>query len=100
MLHVDRALRHAMLALLLGSGAAQAVDLTIASRRTDFERLVKAVEEDHVYLQDGGHCWADARVRVEVGVTPSVNFERRLANVGTIVPTRSRYSSYCCPHCR
>ncbi|MEO8527182.1 MAG: S41 family peptidase [Caldimonas sp.] len=63
MLHFRCVLQHAALAMLVGSGAAQAADFTIASRRADFERLVQAVAEDHVYLQDGGHCWADARAR-------------------------------------
>jgi len=62
MIHLDRVLQHVTLVMLVGSSAAQGADLTIASRRADFERLVRAVEEDYVYLQDGGHCWADVRV--------------------------------------
>ena len=57
------------LAVLASNGmAAAAPDLSLASRRADFEQLVKAVEEDDVYLSAGGHCWAGIRERLAARV--------------------------------
>ena len=50
-------------ALLALTGAAHAADLSLASRRADFERLVAAVDDDYVYLADGANCWSDVRAR-------------------------------------
>jgi carboxyl-terminal processing protease len=53
---------------LAAIGAAAAADLSLASRRADFEQLVKAVEEDDVYLSAGGHCWGEVRSRLAAHV--------------------------------
>ena len=63
MLHAALESLRPVVALLALTGAAHAADLSLASRRADFERLVAAVNEDYVYLADGGNCWADVRTR-------------------------------------
>jgi len=58
--------------MLLAAGTAAAADLSLASRRADFEQLVKAVEEDDVYLSAGGHCWAGIRERLAARVDAAI----------------------------
>ena len=61
-----------IVALLALAGTAHAADLSLASRRADFERLVAAVNEDYVYLGDGGNCWADVRARYAARVDAAI----------------------------